>query len=50
MIDYIRGKGDTLIGASRAKFYVALTRASLSVAIVFDYKDNEILNGVFLYT
>lgn len=33
-----------------AKFYVALTRARYSVAIVFDYKDETFINGINKYS
>ena len=33
----------------REKFYVALTRAKYSIAIVYDYKDNEVISDVEKY-
>lgn len=39
-IDWLLNKGATPTGESKAILYVALTRAKLSTAIVFNYKDN----------
>ena len=35
---------------SRAKYYVALTRAEYSVAILFDYEDGKSVDGIQNYT
>ena len=45
ILDYIL-KGKSLDGASRAKFYVAVTRAKHSVAIVYNFKDSDIFKDI----
>lgn len=40
-----KGKKENIIGA-REKFYVAITRARYSVAIVYDFSDDEKIEGV----
>jgi len=45
MIDWMKDHSKKMKDQSRAKFYVAVTRAKFSTAIVFDYKDNEIIEG-----
>ena len=39
-----------LANAARSKFYVALTRAKHSAAIVLDYQENEEFEGIKIYT
>ncbi|MDR1945087.1 MAG: hypothetical protein LBQ59_03230 [Candidatus Peribacteria bacterium] len=41
MKDWIQDNNKTLPNETKAKFYVAITRAKYSVAIVYDYKDSE---------
>ena len=41
MIDWIKNHKTNLETSTRAKFYVAITRARYSVAIVYDYSDEE---------
>lgn len=48
MIKWIKNNNSRLEPSTRAKFYVALTRAKYSVAIIFDYDDND-LNGCIKY-
>lgn len=45
MIDWLRNNQSELADMSRAKFYVATTRARRSVAIVYDYTDSEKIDG-----
>lgn len=42
-------KGKELAPTSRSKLYVALTRARQSVGIIYNYKDNETVEGVQKY-
>jgi DNA helicase-2/ATP-dependent DNA helicase PcrA len=59
MIDWIKNNsfdfskkvgGKTVkIQGAKEKFYVAITRARQSVAIVYDYSDDEIIEGVQKY-
>ncbi len=39
-------KGTELAPTSRSKLYVALTRAKQSVGIIYNYKDNEVVEGI----
>ena len=49
MIDWIKNNSTKLSHGTRAKFYVGLTRAKHSVAIVMDYDDNFTPNGIKKY-
>ncbi|MCK0124588.1 UvrD-helicase domain-containing protein [Gelidibacter sp. F2691] len=46
MINWIKDNRSKLEPSTRAKFYVGVTRAKYSVAIVYDYNDNEIKDCV----
>tara|TARA_R110000744_G_scaffold94019_1_gene181509 strand:+ start:2064 stop:3230 length:1167 start_codon:yes stop_codon:yes gene_type:complete len=43
---WIKSNDAELKDGTKARFYVALTRAKYSVAIVYNYSDNEEINGV----
>ena len=43
MISWLKDRRIELTNETRAKFYVAVTRARYSVGIVYDYADNEVL-------
>ena len=43
---WIKDNAQQLAQSTRCKFYVAVTRAKHSVAIVYDYKDNEEFEGI----
>lgn len=45
ILDFIL-KNKNLDGTSRAKFYVAVTRAKHSVGIVYDFKDSDIVENI----
>jgi DNA helicase-2/ATP-dependent DNA helicase PcrA len=47
---WIRDNNTNLEEITRAKFYVALTRARQSVAIVMDYNESERIDGVEYYS
>lgn len=49
MISWIRDNKVDLKNPSRAKFYVAITRARRSSAIVMDYQDDEEFDGLVNY-
>jgi DNA helicase-2/ATP-dependent DNA helicase PcrA len=49
MVRWMKNNARDLKDQTRAKFYVALTRARHSVAIVHDFKDNEIMDGFTVY-
>ena len=46
MIDWIEDNNTILGNEAKAKFYVAITRARFSVAIVFDYNEEKEYEGV----
>jgi len=46
---WINDNKSDLVDAARAKFYVALTRAKRSAAIVFNYSENEQFDGLKKY-
>lgn len=46
---WLRNRNSELKDASRAKLYVAITRARYSVAFVYDYKDSEVIEGCLKY-
>lgn len=46
---WIKDNDSDLKPESRSKFYVAVTRARYSVGIVYDYKDDEVINGTEKY-
>lgn len=46
MKDWIKNNTIELNPETRCKFYVAITRAKYSVAIVYDYKENEEIQGI----
>ena len=46
MIAWIFDNSSNLAPATRAKFYVAITRARYSVGIVFDYNENTNVEGI----
>lgn len=47
--NWIKDNSIELPSVSRSKFYVALTRAKYSAAIVYDYKEWEVFEGIELY-
>ena len=49
ILDFIL-KNKNLDGTSRAKFYVAITRARYSVAIVYNFKDSNSLRNIQKWT
>jgi len=49
MLKWIRNVDQTLAAQTRAKFYVALTRARYSVALVADWPDDDIPVGFSLF-
>lgn len=49
MTDWIRNHSKSLKDQSKSKFYVAVTRAIFSTAIVFDYRDNETIEDCKKY-
>jgi len=44
--DWIKDNSSELAPTSRCKFYVAVTRAKYSVGIVYDYADDEEIDGI----
>jgi len=46
IIDWVKNNNSGLQPTSRCKFYVAVTRAKYSVGIVYDYCDEENLDGI----
>lgn len=50
LIKWLENNQADLAPTSRAKFYVAITRARYSVGIVYDYDDNTSIDGVEKYT
>ena len=49
IIDWIKNNNSDLAPTSRSKFYVAVTRAKYSVGIVYNFKDNEEIEGTEKY-
>lgn len=49
MVNWIIDNNKDLTDGARAKFYVAITRAKFSVAIIFDYDNNTNYSGVLKY-
>lgn len=49
MKDWLRNNSSPLAPKTRAQFYVAMTRARHSVAILCDCKDDEIIEGFSIY-
>lgn len=49
MISRLKNKKTNLTDETRAKFYVAITRAKYSVAIIYDYKDWETIEWIENY-
>ena len=49
MINWIRNRSSNLVFESRSKFYVAVTRAEHSVAIVHDYVGKPCISGIQNY-
>jgi DNA helicase II / ATP-dependent DNA helicase PcrA len=49
-INWIKDNDEELAPTSRSKFYVALTRARYSVAIVYNYTETTKVDGVELFT
>lgn len=45
IISWLKDNSSKLANTTRAKFYVAVTRAKYSVAIVYDYNDSEEIDG-----
>lgn len=45
IVAWLKDNNSELAPVSRSKFYVAVTRARFSVAIVYNYKDNEDIPG-----
>ena len=46
---WLKNRSSKLEPTSRSKLYVAITRARQSVAFVYDYKDEDIIEGVHKY-
>lgn len=49
MAEWVEDSSKNLSDGTRAKFYVALTRARYSAAIVFDYEIDRVYNGLSKY-
>jgi len=49
IMDWIKNNNSDLPPTSRSKFYVAVTRAKYSVGIVYDYRDDEVIEGTEKY-
>ncbi len=49
MEKWIYNNSENLAFSAKAKFYVGITRAKYSVAIVSNYSDDTIIEGVHLY-
>jgi len=49
IIDWVKNNSNALASKSRSKFYVAVTRAEYSVAIVYDYSNNPFISGIQNY-
>ena len=47
--DWIKDNSSELPPISRSRFYVAVTRAMYSVGIVYNYSDDEVIDGVDKY-
>lgn len=50
MVKWIKDNNTMLEPSTRAKFYVAITRARYSVGIVVDFKDDLIMEGLSVYS
>jgi DNA helicase II / ATP-dependent DNA helicase PcrA len=48
-MDWIQNSNSDLPPTSRSKFYVAVTRARYSVGIVYNYRDDEVIEGTEKY-
>jgi DNA helicase II / ATP-dependent DNA helicase PcrA len=48
-LEWIKNSSTELAQTSRCKFYVAVTRARYSVGIIYNYKDNEVIEGTEKY-
>lgn len=46
IVSWIKDNNTELANTTRAKFYVAITRAKYSVAIVYDYNEDEEIEGI----
>ncbi len=46
ILEWLKNNQTNLTDETRAKFYVAITRAKYSVWIVYDYGDNEEIDGI----
>jgi len=49
IMDWIKDNSSDLPPTSRSKFYVAVTRARHSVGIVYNYRDDEVIDGIEKY-
>ena len=49
ILEWLKDNALDIPPTSRCKFYVAITRAKYSVAIVYDYKDTEDFPGIEKY-
>jgi superfamily I DNA/RNA helicase len=49
MLHWLKDNNSTLSDPTRAKFYVAITRARHSVGIVYDYKPGEVIPNFTAY-
>jgi DNA helicase-2/ATP-dependent DNA helicase PcrA len=49
IIDWVKNNSSDLAFQSRSKFYVAVTRAEYSVAIVYDYTNKPCISGIQNY-
>jgi DNA helicase II / ATP-dependent DNA helicase PcrA len=49
IIDWVKNNSSNLAFQSRSKFYVAVTRAEYSVAIVYDYTNKPSISGIQNY-
>ena len=49
MKEWMKNNSKELKSKSKSQFYVALTRAKYSVGIVFDYEDNDNIEGISKY-
>jgi DNA helicase-2/ATP-dependent DNA helicase PcrA len=49
IVKWFKDNNCDLAPISRSKLYVAITRARYSVAFVYDYKDDEVIDGITKY-
>ena len=47
--EWVKNHNSELTPTSRSRLYVAITRARQSVAFVYDYKDEDVIEGIHKY-